>query len=314
MTNLNKLNKILKSLVLLTTVVSISNANYYKLEPIKITKDISCLIGDYNPPLASNNGFVSNVCYVDIGDSIVVLDAGPTYNFAKELHTLIKKEYPNKKVSNVVITNFHDDRLLGASYFKKLGINIIGHKTILEDIKEFNEKLDRMKNILTPDVLKNTKVVEANILTNNEYKIKGTKKTLTILKPSLVSEERSDIIVYSKDDSFIFAGNIVFNGRMLNYRKASNIDGWIKALEKIKSLNAKYVLGGHGNEYDKNSYKYSLQYLKILKDGVKKAYENDIDMEDVKHSFNVNKFRNIKHFDSLHNSNINNYYQQIEFE
>lgn len=39
----------------------------------------------------TNKGFVSNVCYVDIADSVVVIEPGPTYVFAKELNSYIKK-------------------------------------------------------------------------------------------------------------------------------------------------------------------------------------------------------------------------------
>jgi glyoxylase-like metal-dependent hydrolase (beta-lactamase superfamily II) len=302
-----------KITLLFTLLVSSLSANYYTLKPIKITQDLHCLIGDYNPPLKSNNGFVSNVCYIDIGDSIVLMDAGPTYNFGKELHTLIKKQYPNKQISHAIITNFHDDRLQGASYFKTIGTKIVGHTSLNKDIKKFKSKFSRMKNKLPKDVIANTKVVNADTLVNDGYEIKGSKKTITILKPSKVSEEESDIAVYSKGDSFIFAGNIIFNGRMLNFRKASNVDGWIEAIEKLNSYNAKYILGGHGQEYDKNSYKYSYEYLKAFKTGVEKAYEEELDMEDVKESFDMSKFSHMKHFNALHNSNVNNYYEQLEF-
>jgi len=100
-------NKIL--LISFFALINLS-ADFYALKPIKITNDISCVIGDINPPMKENNGFVSNMCYINIGDSIVVLDSGPTYNFAKELHNLIKKEYANLKISHVILSNYHDDR------------------------------------------------------------------------------------------------------------------------------------------------------------------------------------------------------------
>ncbi len=301
--------------IFIVSVVFISSlyANYYNIKPIKITKDIYCAIGDYNPPLKSNNGFISNICYVDIGDSIVLMDAGPSYNFGKELHTLIKKQYPNKSISHAIITNFHDDRLQGASYFQTISTKIVAHKTLNEEAKKYKSKFNRMHKKLPKDVMENTKVVKADLLVDGGYEIKGSKKTITIIKPSQVSEEASDIAIYSSDDSFIFAGNIIFNGRMLNYRKASNIDGWIEALEKLNTYGTKYILGGHGDEYDKNSYKYSYEYLKALKVGVEKAYEEELDMEEVRDSFDMKKFEHMKHFSALHNNNVNNYYEQLEF-
>jgi len=272
-------------------------ANFYNLKPITITKDIHCVIGDFHPPMKSNKGFVSNLCYVDIGDSLVALDAGPTYSFAKEFYAIMHKMYPNKKVSYVILTNYHDEKIQGASFFKELGAKIVGYKTINDEIKTHKEKYTRIKKIVSPAAYKNTKVINADTLVDGGYKIKGSKKTLEILKLSKVSEERGDIAVYSKDDSFVFAGNLVFNGRLLNYRKSSNVDGWIEALQNLAKLKEKYVLGGHGKEYDKNSYKPTLEYLKIMRKDTKKAVDDDIDVVDLIKHVHTQKFNYMNHFE-----------------
>ena len=71
-------------------------ANFFDFKPLKITTGVQCVIGDFNPVLKSNKGFVSNVCYVDMGKFLVLIDAGATYNFAKELNQYIEKS-TNKK-------------------------------------------------------------------------------------------------------------------------------------------------------------------------------------------------------------------------
>ena len=303
-----------KVVFILALLSSTMFADFYELKPIKITKDITCVTGDINPPMKENKGFVSNMCYVNIGDSLVVLDAGPTYNFAKEFYSLMKKEYPSLKVSSVVLSNYHDDRVQGASYFKELGAKIIGHKTINSDIDGNPSKFERMKTILSKDVYVNTKVIHADTLVEGGYKIVGKSKTLEIIKPSKISEEKSDIAIYSKDDSFLFAGNIVFNGRLLSYKKSSNIDGWIEAIENLSKLNAKYFLGGHGKEYDKESYKASLEYLEILRNDVKKAYDDGVDIFEVKKQVHTQKFSYLNHFEQLNSANITIYYNQLEWE
>ena len=305
------IKKVLCGLVLLNSFLF---ADFYNLKPVKITKDITCVIGDINPPMKSNNGFVSNMCYVNIGDSLVVLDSGPTYNFAKEFYILMKEEYPKLEVSHVILSNYHDDRVQGASYFKSLGAKIVGHKTINDDMDENPSKFERMKNILSKEVYKNTEVIHADTLVEGGYKIKGSLKTLEIIKPSIVSEEKSDIAIYSKDDSFLFVGNIVFNGRLLSYKKTSNIDGWIKAIENLAKMEAKYLLGGHGKKFDKDSYKASLEYLKILREDVKKAYEEGIDIFEIKDYVKTEKFNYLNHFEQLNSQNISIYYNQLEWE
>jgi glyoxylase-like metal-dependent hydrolase (beta-lactamase superfamily II) len=308
------MNKFIKmSIVGLVFSVSLQ-ASYYKLKSVEITKDIHCVIGDFHPPMSSNLGFVSNMCFVDMGDSLTVLDAGPTYVFAQEFYELMKAKYPNKKVSNVVLSNYHDDRIGGAYFFKLLGANIIGHKTINDEIKHHKDKYTRMQLFMSKEFLEKTTIIPATLLVDGGYSIKGTKKSLEILKLSKVSEELSDIAIYSKDDSFVFTGNIIFNGRHLNYTKNSNMNGWIEALENIEKLDAKYVMGGHGKEYDKDSYKFSLEYLRVLRKGVKKALEDDLEDDDIINSIDVTKFNHLNHFKQLNYNNINNYVQQLEFE
>lgn len=305
------MKKILSSLTFVAVTLF---GQTYDLKPIHITKDIACVIGDLNPPTKENNGFVSNMCYVNIGDSLVVLDAGPTYKFAEDFYALMKKEYPKLEVSHVVLSNFHDDRIQGASFFQERKAKIIGYKNINDDIKENLDKFDRMKMILPAEVLSKTKLIYADTLVENGYEIKGTKKTLTIIKPSLVSEEKSDIAIYSKDDSFLFVGNIVFNGRMINYTKGSSIDGWMDALEYLARMDAKYLLGGHGKEYDSKSYKTTLEYLTILRNGVKDGYKNGVSAIDIAKHVDTKKFDFLHYYQQLNYGNIQNLYNQFEWQ
>ncbi|BFU78517.1 MBL fold metallo-hydrolase [Arcobacter sp. 15-2] len=303
----------MKKILLASAVLASSLfANIYTLEPVKITKDTTCFIGDLNPPMKQNKGFVSNVCYIDIGDSVVVIEPGPTYNFAKELNQFIKTN-TNKKVSHVIATNFHDDRYTGASFYKENNIPIIGHKTIVQELEENPDKFNRIPKVTTKEEYKNSKVVQPDILTDDKYIIKGSKQNIEILKLSDGSNSVSDIAVYVPKDDFIFAGNIIFNGRMIKYGKYSNVDNWIEALNNLKNMNVKYVLGGHGFEYDKNSYKPTLEYLTILRDSVKKAYEDDVDREELSPYIDDKKFNYYKHFKAISTSNPKRYYDQLEW-
>jgi glyoxylase-like metal-dependent hydrolase (beta-lactamase superfamily II) len=287
-------------------------ANIYELKPLQITKNITCFIGDLNPPKKSNKGFVSNVCYVDKGDGIVVIEAGPTYRFAQELNEYIEK-HEHKKVVSVIITNFHDDRYTGASYYKEKHIPIIAHKTIVKELKENPDKFTRIPKVTTKEEYAGSRVVQPDILTDDKYLIKGTKLNIEVLKLSEGSNSVSDIAVYVPEENFIFVGNIVFNGRFVKYANYSDIDNWILALEKLKSMNVRYVLGGHGKEYDRNSYANTLEYLRILKRDVKKAYERGIDRESIKKYVDDKKFGFYKHFEPLSKSNAKTYYDQLEW-
>ncbi len=303
----------MKKLLLILILPIFLFADFFEFKPLKITKDISCFIGDYNPILKSNKGFVSNVCYIDVGNFLVLTDASATYNFAKELNSYIEKS-TNKKIRFVVITNYHDDRLLGASYFKAKGVKIIGASNLPKAIKEHPDTYKKIFKIMPKKLMKNTKVVMPDILVDKELKIKGSKKSIFIIKPSKGTQSPTDLIVLSPKDSFIFTGNTIFNGRFVNYATNSNMDEWIKALKFIEKKHAKYVMGGHGKRHDKNSYKPTLEYLKMLKKQVGIAHDEDIDPADLEKFVHTDRFKDIPHYNELYLRNARHYFNQLEWQ
>jgi len=303
----------MRFLLLLMVALFLKAGGIYNLKLTKITDGVFCSIGDTNPPTKLNKGNVNNSCFIDLGDSLVVIDAGPSYEFAKEFASLAKAE-AKKPIKAVVITNYHDDRLYGASYYKEKNIPIIAHKNILKDIKNNPQKFERMKRILTKKEFAKTKLITPDTLFDKEYIIKGSKRSVKLLKLTPVSEEKSDIVVWVPDIKFLFAGNIVFNDRALNYTKNSNIDGWIEAIKKIEALKPNIVLGGHGKTFGKDAYKTTLEYLKSLKSQVKKAYESDIDLSELNEHIDLSKFNHLKHAKELAPHNAKNYYEQLEWE
>ena len=304
----------MKSFIYILLLLSFNlYADVYKLKVVNVTSNIDCYIGDFNPPTKENKGFVSNVCTVDTGDSIVVIEAGPTYVFAKELNELIKKKYA-KDVSYVIVTNFHDDRYTGASFYKEKNIPIIAHNTIVKELKENPDKFNRIPRVTTKEEYVKSKVVDADIFTNDKYIIKGKNFNIEVLKLSKASNSVSDISVFVPSENFIFTGNTVFNGRMIKYAKYSNINEWIKSLEKLEKMNVKYVMGGHGKEFDKTSYKPTLEYLRVLKQSVTKAYDDEVDVEDIYNYVDDKIFSYYDHYKTIAPLNAKTLYDQLEWE
>ncbi len=284
----------------------------YPFKPVKITDGIVCAIGDLNPPTKANKGFVSNVCSIDQGDGLVIVEPGPSYRFAKEFADFAQKS-TGKKIKAAVVTNYHDDRLYGASWYKEQGIPVYAHRSIKGDIEKNPGKFQRMKHILSPEELQGTQVVVPDKLFDDKAVIPGKRHTIELLKLSPVSEEHSDIVVWVPDVQFLFAGNIVFNGRTLNYTKNSDMKGWIAALKKIEALHPKFVLGGHGAEMGPDAYKTSLEYLQSLQKQVKAAYDKDVDMSELMQHVDLSKFKNLKHAQQLDRHNAKDYYEQLEW-
>jgi len=282
----------------------------YKLEPIKVTDDIYCYIGDFNPPTQENGGYVSNICLVKNGKDVILIDAGPTYSFAKLLDGESKHLF-SKAITKVVVTNYHDDRLLGASYFEERGIQIFVAKGTKEVMQKNRARYDRilqgLGERLTAKTTIPTKLTE---LKNDEEEIS---KGVFVKELSPAAESPTDLIVYIPTHSFIFAGNILFDDRMLFFAEDSSMDGWLEAIEKIKELKPKYLVMGHGANMSATSYKTTYDYLQSLKSQLSALYEEGLEYESASKKVDLESFSYLKHFDTLNGVNIYNYYQDLEW-
>ncbi len=282
----------------------------YTLRIEHISKDIGCVIGDFGPPTKRNHGFISNSCYIALKDGVVVIDPGPTYEFAKEFANLIKKQ-TKKPITAVVVTNYHDDRLYGASYYAAKHIPVIAHKSIVQEIKENPKKFECLPKVLSKKDFEKTKLVIPNVLFDKKYVIDNN---IYLLKLTPASQERSDIVVWYPKEKFLFAGNIVFNERALSYTKNSDINGWIEALKKIGSLHPKIIVGGHGKVKGPNGYQRTLSYLETLKKEVEKVYDAGVDMSELPKHIDLEKFDCLLHSKTLNLHNANTYYMQLEWQ
>jgi glyoxylase-like metal-dependent hydrolase (beta-lactamase superfamily II) len=88
-----------------------------------------------------------------------------------------------------------------------------------------------------------------------------------------------DIFIYMPSEEVMFAGDIVFNDRMLGIGPARDSQSWIDVFEKMASFNPKHIVPGHGKVSDlATATKNTQSYLIFLKDKISKILDNDGDM------------------------------------
>lgn len=282
----------------------------YSFDPQKVDEGLWCVYGDLNPPTKENKGFVSNVCWVENGKELVLLDAGPTTVFAKELEKVIATT-TKKKISHVVLTNYHDDRILAASYFQSQGAKTVAHKNILSEIEQNPQKYERLVALLTKEQYAQTKLPTIDITFDTpSYKL----GSIELLKLSEIAETASDIVIYMPKQKAIFTGNILFGERALNYDKHSHINGWLEALETIKSMDILYHIPGHGTKVDDSSFTTTQKYLQSLYTQTKQAYEDDVELDEISSVVVMEEFSSLVSYKQRHVLNLYNLYEDLEFE
>ena len=291
--------------VFLVTTVSLLA---YELKPVNINPYTYCFIGDTAPVSKENGGFISNICLIKSDNSIIALDAGPTYQFAKELDAMSIKLFKHP-ITHVIVSNYHDDRIIGASYFQDHNIPVYAAKGTREAIAKNATRFQRIPKEVGKALYKGSYIPNrfSSITPPMPFS-----NNIDIIKLSRASNSATDIVVYDKRTKFLFAGNVVFNDRAIGYAPDSDVREWLVAINKLKQLKAKQIMGGHGKQYDAKSYETTEKYLLAMKKQIPKLYDEGVGLEEVVKKSNFSNFQHLKHFNELNGKNIYNYYMQVE--
>lgn len=300
----------MKSL-LLSVVLFHSLLSYdYKLQPKEIGEPSThCFFGLPEVMDEHNNGNMSNSCFVNLGSNYLVIDSGPTYQYAAQAYKQMKT-LKNLPVSYVVNTHIHDDHWLGNSYYVTLGVKIIGSKAF-ETLPE--EEKTRMQRRISPEAYEKTTQVFPTLFVDDEKVLNINGKKVYIRSVNNKAHTNSDLYVYIPSEKIVFVGDLVFNQRLPSLRDG-DINGWIDALEMIKKMNVKYIIGGHGEKIDKHAVDYTYDYLTTLREEVKRRLDDGEDIADVVNEVKMQEYKSDPFYDSIHRQNVETAYRILEWE
>lgn len=299
----------MKSLLVLIIFVNSLLAYNYNLTPKRVNATTFCFFGAPEAMDTHNNGNMVNSCYVDMGSSYLVIDSGPTYIYAKDAYTAMKK-IADKPISYVVNTHSHDDHWLGNSYFSELGVKIIGSKEFKNEVPL---EMTRMQRRILKEAYVGTKQIFPKLYVNHEKTLVLDGKKVLLKDVNKKAHSKSDLFVYIPAYNTIFAGDLVFNQRIPSIRDG-NPNNWIEALDEIRAINAQYVIGGHGDLIDKHSIDATYRYLSELVKQVSECLDYGDDITDCLNKVVMSDFKNFKMYDSLHRQNVEVAYRILEWE
>ncbi len=282
----------------------------YNLEPKKINQNTWCFLGKLEAPSKKNGGFMSNHCFVNTGKNYVLIDAGGTYEIARQAYEEMSK-ISKLPVHTVILTHEHDDHWLGASYYKeKFNSKLIGTSLINK-----NYTLDsktRMFKTLSKDEIKNTKIIKVEKEITEPTIIKVDNTEFQIIPVGVKAHTSEDLFVYIPSNKTIFSSDLVMNGRITSNRDGSVI-GELKAVKMMNKMDYENLIPGHGHDTSKNAINETKQYFTLLKQRVMKAVEDDIGVGEVTKVVKMEEFKDKALFEQLNKRNVFDAYGELEF-
>lgn len=283
----------------------------YRLKPVTVTEGIYCFFGAAEAPDKTNNGNMVNSCYADMDSGWLVIDSGPTYQYAKQAHAAITKTFGNKPVAYVINTHMHDDHWLGNGYYKEHGATIIGSSRMKESID--TAATTRMERSIDKEAFAGTKPVMPDIYVNESYTLKMAQHSIEIKQLTKIAHTSGDLIVSLPLRNTVFVGDLCFSESVLSLRDG-DIKGWLDALEKIDAMKWDYLVGGHGRKTGKDATYLTRSYLTALLENVRTAIADGVEIDDVTQTVTMDEFSTVPLYDELHSKNVFKAYQLLEWE
>ncbi|MES2634200.1 MAG: MBL fold metallo-hydrolase [Pseudomonadota bacterium] len=194
---------------------------------------------------AGNRNFISNAGFIVTPAGVVVIDALGAPQLARELMAEIMR-LTGKKVTHVIVTHYHADHIYGLQELKREGATIIAHQAAREYLNSelAQSRLAASRVDLAPWIDASTRLVPADRWIDGplDLDLGGMRLRIQPVGPSHTPE---DVVVYLAAEKVLFAGDLVFRGRIPFVGQADSAQ-WIKSLGVILAFDAQVVVPGHG--------------------------------------------------------------------
>ena len=252
------------------------SANKFNLIPIEVSKNVYVFLGDIDDVNNNNGGAISNTGFIIGDNSILVIDAGPSYLYASNVIEIINS-YSNLPIKYLVVTHHHADHSFGISRYLEINTEIImAESEAKRYLKYGNRSLRQLHNLIGEEWLLNTEINTFNNL-GKKYPINLDlgNRNITV---ELFEEGHSDgdLIIKDISSNILFVGDLVFNQRAPTSPHA-NIYNWKNYLDEIMNKDWDYLIPGHGNIIkNKEDILQTKKWINFIDKTAKQASKNGV--------------------------------------
>lgn len=285
--------------------------------PTQVSPNAWAWIGPYEGPTKANQGFRMNFGFVVGAEAVAVIDSGYTPDMARAMLEHVQKVTP-RPVRYVINTNSQPHRFMGNDVFRAVGARIIAAREAAERMA--SEGADFAATITNTLELPATAITvprPPDVLIRE-----GAREELDLGGGVRLAVEhfgrthtRGSLIVRVMPDRTVFAGDVLYGGRLLALLPESSIGGWITAFERLRGLDAALFVPGHGQPGPLEGFEHpTYAYLNALKRHMDEAVKQGTDISQATASFNATPWKELANFADLDRRNASLAYLESEVE
>jgi glyoxylase-like metal-dependent hydrolase (beta-lactamase superfamily II) len=278
-----------------------------------VAKNVYAFIGDTGMRTYQNEGMNANSGFVVTSEGVVVIDSGPSWQVAKEIHRVIKK-VTRQPVKMVVNTGGQDHRWLGNGYFKSVGAEIIAARPALADLQGRGEmQLQALRQTIRKKAAGTRPVYPDRFFDQTEtLKLGGQEIQLLYFHGG---HTPGDSVVWLPQQGVLFSGDLVYVDRMLGVLPFSSTRDWLASFAAMEKLEPRIIVPGHGQVCDlAMARRDTRDYLELLRGHMKQALERGDDLQTAIDSLDQSAYRYLQHYELLSGGNASRTYLEMETE
>ena len=195
----------------------------YSLKAYKIIEGVHCFFGLPSEVSYINGGNMVNSCYVETKDGYIVIDSGPTYQYAQTSYSIMEK-LKKLPVKYVINTSSDEVHILGNDFYKEQGALLWGPKNYKRHF--IGKKELTLKTKLSKDAFLNTRLIPLDKYLKSDSKLILGDMTFDI---KLIKDDSDHLVVFLPEKKILFSGDMIFNNRIVPLQEKRSIRIWKNA-------------------------------------------------------------------------------------
>lgn len=279
----------------------------------QVTGNTYAVVGPYGNRAPENLGNNATFGFVVTDQGVVLIDSGGTWQGAAAIHAKIK-EITDKPVRLVINSGGQDHRWLGNGYFRSQGATIIASEAAVEDQKtRHQDQLSALNTLLGSDILQGTEPIYADETFQTSKRLVFGGVTFELLRVG-PAHTQGDTLVWLPEQRVVFAGDVVYVGRLLGILPSSNSQQWLEAFDTMARLQPEVIIPGHGPATDIATARQDTRdYLAHIRASVAKLIEAGADITQ-SGTLDQSRFADLADYENLKGRNAQQVFQHMEWE
>ena len=264
---------------------------------------------------AANRGFMSNAGFVVTADGVVVYDALGTPALGRAMIAAIRR-VTAKPIRRIVISHYHADHYYGLQAFRGTGADVWAHRAAKDYLSsgQAADRLAQRRMDLFPWVDETTEIVVPDLWLDGDTDFRLGGLTFRVLHAE-GAHTPEDVMLYVVEDRLLFAGDLLFAGRV-PFVGTADSKGWLKAMDKMIAARPAVVVPGHGSASRDVARDLALtrDYLLYLREAMGRAVKDLEPFDEAYAKTDWSRFRSLPAFDNANRINAYGTYLLMEKE